>query len=92
VEHVSVRDLRQYLSRYLRRVEKGERLIVTERRRPVAMLGPLPEEDDVLDYLIAIGEATPAQGDLLDLPLPEPSRIPGRPLSEILDELREERL
>jgi prevent-host-death family protein len=91
MEHVSVRDLRQHLSRYLRRVEQGERLVVTERRRPVAMLGPLPEEDDILDYLIAIGEATPAQGDLRDLSLPPPSP-PGPSTMEILDELREERL
>ena len=88
MEHVSVRDLRQHLSRYLQRVEKGERLVVTERRRPVAMLTPLPEEDDVLDYLIAIGEATPARGNLLDLPPPTLSTVPGPPMSEILDDLR----
>ena len=92
MEHVSVRDLRQHLSRYLRRVEAGERLVVTERRRPVAMLAPLPEEDDILEHLIAIGEATRAEGNLLDLPPPEPSRIPGPPLSEILDELRADRI
>jgi prevent-host-death family protein len=90
VETVSVRELRQHLSRYLRRVSEGERLVVTERRRPVAMLGPLPEDDDILEYLIATGEATRPIGDLLDLP--PPIRLPGRPLSEILDELREERL
>ncbi len=88
MEHVSVRELRQHLSRYLRRVQAGERLVVTERRRPVAVLGPLPEEDDVLDYLIAIGEATSAEGDLLDLPPPSPSSVPGPPLSEILEEMR----
>jgi hypothetical protein len=40
------------------------------------------------DNLIAIGEATPAQGDLLDLPTPEPSNVPGPPLSELLEEMR----
>ncbi len=54
------------------------------------MLGPLPEEDDILEYMIATGEATRPVGDLLDLP--PPIQAPGRPLSEILDELREERL
>jgi prevent-host-death family protein len=90
MEHVSVRELRQHLSRYLRRVERGERLVVTQRRRPVAVLGPLPEEDDILDHLIAIGEATPASGDLLDLP--PPRRSDGPPTSEILDELRADRI
>ena len=90
MEHVSVRELRPHLSRCLRRVEGGERLVVTERRRPVAVLGPLPENDDVLDYLIAIGEATPASGDLLDLP--PPVRVEGPSSEEILDELRADRI
>jgi prevent-host-death family protein len=90
METVSVRELRQHLTRYLRRVAAGERLVVTERRRPVALLGPLPAEEDILDYLIAIGEATPAAGDLLDLPPPMSSE--GPPTSEILDELRADRI
>jgi prevent-host-death family protein len=35
---VGVRELRNRLSEYLRRVKAGERLIVTERGRPVAVL------------------------------------------------------
>jgi len=91
MEHVSVRELRQHLSRYLRRVAEGERLVVTERRRPVAMLGPLPEEDDILEYMIATGEATRPVGDLLDV---EPWRDPGDgpSLSEILQEMREDKI
>ena len=87
---MSVRDLRQHLSLYLRRVAAGERLVVTERRRPVALLGPLPEEEDILDYLIATGQASAPAGDLLDLPAPEPAD--GPPSAEILDELRADRI
>ena len=90
MESVSVRELRQHLSRYLRRVERGEHLLVTERRRPVAMLGPLPEDVDVIDRLIATGEITPAAGDLLDL-RPKPG-IPGRSTSDLWDELRADRV
>lgn len=90
MEHVSVRELRQHLSRYLRRVAAGERLVVTERRRPVALLGPLPEHDDIHDYLIAIGEVTPATGDLLDLPPPVSVRGPSS--EELLDDLRADRI
>lgn len=39
---VGVAELRQNLSRYLRRVEQGERLLVTDRNRPIAELAPLP--------------------------------------------------
>ena len=90
MEAVSVRELRQHLSRYLRRVAAGERLVVTERRRPVAMLGPLPEEDDILEHLIATGAASAPIGDLLDLP--PPRRAEGQPSSEIFDELRADRV
>ncbi len=90
MESVSVRELRQHLSRYLTRVAAGERLLVTQRRRPVAMIGPLPENEDILDYLIAIGEATPATGDLLDLPAPV--RVEGRSTEAIFDELRADRI
>ena len=92
METVSVRELRQHLSRYLKRVAAGERLVVTERRRPVAMLGPLPEQEDVLEYLIAIGAATPATEDLLHLPPPLRAPGDGSSTAEILEDLRADRI
>lgn len=41
-ESVGVAGLRQNLSVYLRRVAHGERLVVTDRNRPVAELRPEP--------------------------------------------------
>jgi prevent-host-death family protein len=41
MERVGVRELRQNLSRYLRIVERGVTLEVTERGEPVALLTPL---------------------------------------------------
>lgn len=38
---ISVRELRNDVSRVIRRVEAGERLVVTVDRRPVARLVPL---------------------------------------------------
>ena len=57
---VGVAQLRQNLSEYLRRVERGERLVVTDRNRPVAELGPPPATGDALDRLIAEGRVSPA--------------------------------
>ena len=84
---VGVRELRQRASELLRRVEAGETIEVTDRGRPVALLGPLPEGEP-LERLRAAGEVIPAVGDLDDLPEPLPLH-PGQELpSAILARLR----
>ena len=86
---VGVAELRQNLSRYLRRVERGERLLVTDRNRPVAELGPPPTTGAELDRLIADGRVSrPIRSGL-----PEPLELDGDPyaLSRALDEIRGER-
>ena len=87
---VGIRELRQNLSVYVKKIrEEGRAYEVTEHGRPVARLTPLPTEPmSVLDRLIAEGRATRATGDLLDLrPLPP---LPGKQLSETLQEMRDE--
>lgn len=86
---VGVAELRQNLSRYLRRVERGERLVITDRNRPVAEIGPPPVSGAGLDRLIAAGRVSrPVRRGL-----PEPIRLEGdsRVLSRALDEIRGER-
>ena len=87
---VGVRELRQNLSVYLRRVAAGETLRVTERGAPVALLAPLPERAGALNRLIASGRARAALGDLLEV---EAVDVAGGPLSlaEALEEQRAER-
>ena len=83
---VGVAELRQNLSRYLRRVERGERLVVTDRNRPVAELGPPPTSASELDRLIAEGRVLrPTRRGL-----PEPLELEGDTyaLSRALDEIR----
>lgn len=43
--NVGVRDLKQHLSEYLRRVADGEIIQVTDRGVPVAVISPLPPRD-----------------------------------------------
>jgi prevent-host-death family protein len=88
---VGVRELRQNLSVYLRRVAAGETLEVTEHGRPVASLGPLPPTRlGVLERLVAEGRATPATGgNVADLGPPPPIG-PGPTLSEVLAGTRDE--
>ena len=88
-DRVGVRELRQNLSRYLRRVARGERLEVTERGKAVAILAPVDESGSALRRLVASGRARPPEGDLLDL------TPPGGPVTSkgtaALRELREDR-
>jgi prevent-host-death family protein len=44
---VPVRELKARLSSYLRRAAGGERITVTDRGRPVAVLGPVPGQVDL---------------------------------------------
>lgn len=85
---VGVAQLRQNLSKYLRAVEAGERLVVTDRNRPVAELGP-PPSGAALDRLIAEGRVTRPRRRSL----PAPVRLDGDPraLSRALDEIRGDR-
>jgi prevent-host-death family protein len=86
---VGVRELRQNLSKYLRRVASGERLEVTERGKPVAVLTPLSESSSALQRLVSSGRARPPQGDLLALSLPR-GEISTKG-TDTLRELREDR-
>jgi prevent-host-death family protein len=87
---VGVRELRQNLSVYLRRVQRGERLEVTDHGRPVAVLAPIGGSAGVLERLVVAGRVLPPTGDLLDL-LPPKGR-PSTRVSEALLEERSERL
>lgn len=84
---IGVRELRQRASEYLRLVESGETVQVTDRGRPVALLVPIPARDP-LERLEAQGRLTRAEGDLLELGAPLPPAA-GRPLpGEVLAGMR----
>lgn len=72
---VSVSELKAHLSECLRRVKEGESWTVTERGRPVAILGPSPSHGHNLDELAAVGAVRLGSGRLpsefWDLPQPE---------------------
>jgi prevent-host-death family protein len=89
-ERVGIRELRQNLSVYLRRVrEEGRAYEVTERGEPVARLTPLEDRPmSILDQMIADGRATAPTRSWDDMPAPLPSP-PGTSVSKILQEMRD---
>ena len=75
---IGIRELRQRASEFIRRVEAGEIIEVTDRGRPVALLTPIPEAAP-LERLRASGEVDGATENLGDLPEPlelEPGQVP----------------
>ena len=90
-ERVGIRELRQNLSVYVKRIrEEGRSYEVTERGEPVARLSPLEgRATSTIQRMIEEGRITPAKRSWDDLP--PPIVLPaGRPLSEILQEMRDE--
>lgn len=87
---VRIRELRQNLSKYVKRAAAGETLRVTARGRPVAILAPLPEKARTLDRLVAEGKAIPPRLDPGDLTGPALAQ-PGFSISRALRAQRKEK-
>lgn len=89
LDSVGVRELRQNLSVYLRRVAAGEKLRVTERGRTVAALVPLRDDESPRERLAKEGRLVLGEGDLLELG--PPRGRPSKRASKALQELRQDR-
>lgn len=88
---IGIRELRQHASRYLAKVKAGEVIEVTERGKLIALLvSPTPTATE-RDRLISTGQLAPAR---TSFQLPERRHAAGgeRTASEVLSELREDRL
>ena len=84
---IGIRELRQHASRYLRDVQRGETIEVTDRGRPVARLVPIPVVT-VIEDLTATGRLAPPRGDLAGLGSPlAPANGAALP-SDVLGDLR----
>ena len=81
---VGVRELKQHLSHYLDRAERGEVIRITDRGRPKAVIAPIPGRVR-LEEGIAEGWITPGSGQRL----PPARRFKGR--NSILDTGAEDR-
>jgi prevent-host-death family protein len=59
METVGIRELKTHLSRHLKRVRAGARLLVTERGRSIATINPVeaPADVDWAHQLVAEGHA-----------------------------------
>lgn len=77
-QRVSLREVNQHLTRYVKAAEAGERIVITRRGKPVALLSPLPQQARTL---------TPAQEAALKRLLSASHHLGGRAPSR--DEMHE---
>jgi len=89
---IGVRQLRNSLTRYLRLVEKGQAVLVTSRKRPVALIkkpdrASAQTEEDIIAALVAEGKLI---GPLKPGPFKpfKPIKMRGKPLSRMIIEER----
>jgi prevent-host-death family protein len=54
LKSVGIRELKRSISGYLREVQSGERILITDRKRPLAIISAVnnePEDDDLKDLV-----------------------------------------
>ena len=49
LQRVSLREINQRLTRYVKAAEAGERIVITRRGKPIALLSALPPQERPLD-------------------------------------------
>ena len=88
METVGIRELKTHLSRHLKRVRAGARLMVTDRGRSIATINPVeaPADIDWAHQLVAEGHAHWKGGKPAGAK--RPAKITGRTASSIVIEDR----
>ena len=88
MESIGVRELKAQLSRQLKRVERGGRITITDRGKPIAVLSPVePQANAAWAWrMVAEGKASWSGGKPRGLNPPVQAR--GKPTSQIVIEDR----
>ncbi len=54
METVGIRELKQNLSKYIKKTRQGEKVIITDRKKAVAVLLPFAKEETEIEKLTAL--------------------------------------
>lgn len=83
-----VREVRDHLSEYLRRVREGEQVVITDRGRPVAVLSAVSEGPATRSARAMVARGLASWGGGKPSGSRRPVAIPGRRAEEIVREDR----
>ncbi len=67
MQRANIATAKNQFSRLLKRVKRGESILITDRQHPVARLEPIRDADSVLGKLHATGVLNPPAGRPLDM-------------------------
>lgn len=87
MDSVGIRALKQNASSVVAEAASGELVTITDRGRPVALMGPVGS--DALADMLQVGRVRPARLRLVDLPRPARRRRGDPPLSDVLEQMRD---
>lgn len=85
---MGVRELKSRLSEFLRRVANGERITVTDRGRPIAVIEPAEPHEGLDDVMAMVREGRAAWGGGKPRAAARPVTIRGKPISDTVLEDR----
>lgn len=85
-----VKEVRDHFTEYLKKVRKGEEIVVTERGKPVALLTPFHRPDEIDERLhIAATRGLVRLPDGGGVPMHKKIKLTGKSLTELILEERE---
>jgi prevent-host-death family protein len=90
---LGLREANQHFSKAIKAVKAGKEVILTERGKPIAVIKPLPAADETEAALQRLEAAGLLRRATKRGPMPprRPIRIKGKPLSQTISEMRDER-
>jgi prevent-host-death family protein len=92
MERVGLREANIHFARYMKLVKNGEKILLTDRGEPFAVIKPLKKEKNPVEERLQLLEdqGILSRGRKKKLPLRDPVTLEGAPTAEMLAKEREE--
>jgi len=86
-----VKEVRDHFTEYLKRIRRGEEIVITERGKPVALLRPIPERNSLQERLElgSIKGLIRLPQKTKNIPFHKKIKLTGKSLTDIVLEERE---